>query len=122
MIKKLLCATLLLTISLTSLFSQDGQVQDPEGNFPGVVINHSMIERFQKVDYDGSAMTFQDILRSYSVEEVKLLVHAYTHSDYIFEDRQGLDDKLAEMEMAIEETELPYERRKPVFTEEMAAK
>jgi hypothetical protein len=122
MIKKLLCAALLLTASFTFLNAQNQPVNDQEDNLPKVVINHSMIERFQQTEFDNNALTFSDILQTYSVEEVKLLVHAYMCSDYLFEDKYGMDTKLAEMETLIEETDLPYEHRKPVFAEEMAAK
>lgn len=119
MIKRLLSTTLLLTISFIFIQAQDSKIPGHTDQQAEVVINHKMIERFRQADFDSTAMTFQDIVREYNMEEVSLLVHSYHYSEFNFTDKPQMDEKLAEMKSEMSHDVI---RVRPLVTDNAPAK
>ncbi|MBN1952424.1 MAG: hypothetical protein JW801_14580 [Bacteroidales bacterium] len=97
MIKKLLSLTLLLTTGFLYIQAQEPTSNTNDDGQAIVVINHKMIERFNRIEYDSTAMSFQDVIRNYTMEDVKLIAHSYLNGDFVAADKVTLDEKLAEM-------------------------
>jgi hypothetical protein len=106
MIKRLLSLAILLTISFITIHAKEPEGNKAENQRPKVVINHKMIERFNQADFDENALTFQDVLRTYSMEDVKLLTHTYRNTEFVYTDKETMDEKLAEMKSGMEEQEV----------------
>lgn len=117
MIQKLLCLTILLTSGFVYIHAQAPEISDHTNAQSRVVINHAMIERFHQAEFDSNAMTFQDILRSYSMDDVVLLVHSYRSGDLILTDKPGMDEKLAQIKLQMDQDDCPVRMPLPLVTE-----
>lgn len=52
-----------------------------EKNKEQIVVNHKMIERFNSCEYAEETLNYSDILKSYSFDEVKSIIHGYNNDE-----------------------------------------
>ena len=102
--KKALLVILVILCSLV-VYSKDNVVNDSAENSQKVVINHKMIENFNSVQSDESGITFLDLIRTSSAEDVKLMYHAYQHSEITLSNKESIDEKIAELKSEVEAAE-----------------
>ena len=62
-----------------------------------IVINHAMIEKFNKFEYSSTYTDFQTIMNCYNFSEVKLIVQAYRAGELEL-DTQKIDRYLASLD------------------------
>lgn len=101
--KKLLFIILMVLCSL-AVYSDDNEVVTSGENTSEAVINHKMIERFNAVEFDESTITCLDLIKSYSIDDVRLIYTAYRQGEFVVHDKKMLDIKLAELKSETKNT------------------
>ncbi len=93
---------LLVILSSMMVYSKDNPENKTKGTDKEVIINHTMIENFNAVEYDENTITFYDLIETCSLDDVKLIYHAYQHGESRMCNQQELNEKLAELQSLTE--------------------
>ncbi|MBN2522253.1 MAG: hypothetical protein JXB24_03215 [Bacteroidales bacterium] len=93
---------LLIILSSMMVYSKDNPENKTKGTDTKVIINHTMIENFNAVEYDEQTITFFDLIGTCSLDEVKLIYHAYQHGDSRICNQEVLNEKLTELQSMTE--------------------
>jgi hypothetical protein len=88
--KKIILITTLLLLALIS-YSQEDTTK--------VVINHKMIEKFNNCVYPENAITFNQMIEKYSVDEMKVILSLYETTDLVLTDTTLIDKRLSEIKL-----------------------
>jgi len=90
---------MLLTSGLILTYAQNTDTLKHHTKEAEIIINHRMIERFNAIEYDSTMLSYRDLIEHYSLDEVKLIYHAYHAEDFHYADKQQVDCKLAELKV-----------------------
>ena len=93
---------LLIVLSSVIVYSKENQENKTKETDTQIVINHTMIENFNAVEYDENTITFYDLIETCSLDDVKLIYHAYQHGESRICNQEVLDEKLAELQSLTE--------------------
>ncbi len=96
---------ILIVLSSLAVYSNDNVVVNTEESTPKVVINHKLIENFNAVEFDENTITCLDLINSYSIDDAKLIYTAYQQGEFVVNDKEKLEIKLAELRSETENTD-----------------
>ena len=94
--KKVLLAILIVLSSL-AVYSNDNEELNAEQPSQEVVINYKMIKNFNAVEFDENTITCVDLIKSYSIDDARLIYTAYQQGEIVIKDKKELEIKLAEL-------------------------
>jgi hypothetical protein len=88
--------TLGFTLLLTgNIFSQSGNVKQNETE-PEIVVNQSMIEKFNNYQYTTEQVSFYDVFRNYNFDDVKIIINGYQKNELDLTSTEEINGYLSE--------------------------
>lgn len=106
---KTIVATLIIVFLAVQVKAQNEEsTQKPIEN--EIVINHSMIERFNSCDYTEDQLSIFDILNNYSFEDTKLLMNGYNTKELDISSRDMIASYLSQEHKQMDNTRLLVEK------------
>jgi len=112
--KKVLLAILIIFSSL-AIYSNDNEELNTEEISHEVVINHKMIENFNAFEFDDNTITCVDLMKSYSIDDAKLIYTLYQQGEIVIKDKEKLEIKLAELRSETENSNT-YVKHIPLYS------
>lgn len=98
----LLSTTILISVNL---FSQSGNTE--QNKEPEIVINQSMIEKFNNYEYSTEQVSFYEVFRNYNFDDVKLIMNGYQNSELELSSEKEINGYLSEARQEVEDDNYP---------------
>lgn len=111
--KKILLAILIVLCSL-AVYSNDNEEIKTEDVTHEVVINNKMIENFNALEFENTN-TCLDLFKSYSIDDAKLIYTAYQQGEFVLNNKEEIEVKLAELKSETENSNT-YVKHIPLYS------
>lgn len=85
-----------LTLILSgNIFSQSGNVKQNETE-PEIIVNQSMIEKFNNYEYSTEQVSFYEVFRNYNFDDVKIIINGYQKNELDLTSTEEINGYLSE--------------------------